>query len=89
MPSKSLANHGVRNVASSKLKVIDHDMDLNRLSALISGVCTPLLLSWGVEEVQTVRPPHSPLVGSSAHPDTWQHCCSVEALSICKRHCAS
>lgn len=41
MSNKSLANHCVRNVASSKLKVIQHDMDFMKLSAPVSGGAYP------------------------------------------------
>lgn len=70
MPNTKLANHCVRNVASSKLKVTQRDMALIRLPTPCWGVHTPLLPSGGAEEVRTVRPPHSAPVGSSAHPGT-------------------
>lgn len=41
MPNKNLANHCVRSVASSKLKVIQHDMDFMKLSAPVSGGAHP------------------------------------------------
>lgn len=47
MSNKNLANHCVRNVAFSKLKVIQHDMDLIRLSAPVSGGARPTASEMG------------------------------------------
>jgi len=46
--NQNLANHCVRNVASSKWKVIQHGMDLTRLSAPMSGGAPPTAAELGI-----------------------------------------